>query len=117
MNIVKENKNILIEKEIVDMMNVSWVNTIATNQVVTRVGSKTFFYSYDTLIAIYENENCTLYLKDSMWDYSNTTRKYFKQFIEEYTTKEYGTKQKFLKEISENEKIVYIRDIQGQMVI
>ena len=52
---------------------------------------------------IYTKE--TLILKGSMWDYSNTTRKYFKQFINSETPFTYENKAQWLKEIENNKNI------------
>lgn len=64
------------------------------------------FQSYKSGIAtILDVTPKILLLYDDMWDYSNTTRKYFKQFINEYTPFNYVDKQQWLKEIKENDLI------------
>lgn len=53
------------------------------NQYVMASGNTVLFQSYESLIAIYDKESCTLTLgKD--WDYSVTTMKYLNQFLREY---------------------------------
>ena len=47
----------------------------------------------------------TLELKGNMWDYSNTTRKHFKLFLERYSNIPYKNKAQFLKEIQINKYI------------
>ena len=53
-----------------------------------------------------------LHLNSDMWDYSNTTRKYFKKFINDFTNLTYDTKAKFLSLIDSSDNIViYINGI------
>lgn len=66
------------------------------------------FYSYTTFIACYNRVENILYLNSSKWDYSNTTRKYFKNFIEEFTPFDYLSKQKFIKFIESSENIIVL---------
>ena len=60
------------------------------------------FYSYGRIIADWDNTTKVLIIYDDTWDYSNTTRRYFKQFINEYTDYEYEDKKKFEKLLREN---------------
>lgn len=55
------------------------------------------FQSYATLIAYYCSYEDKLYINWSMWDYSKTTLKHLKIFINEYTKFNYENKQQFLK--------------------
>ena len=55
------------------------------------------FYSYGLIIADWDVHTRTLTLYGDNWDYSNTTRRYFKQFVEDFTDYEYDTKKKFEK--------------------
>ena len=66
------------------------------------------FQSYETTIARWVEQTKELLLYGNMWDYSNTTRKYFKQFVNEETKYSYLDKQDFLKKI---ELINYIKVI------
>ncbi len=46
-----------------------------------------------------------LYLINDVWDYSVTTRRHFKTFINQYTPFRYENKAQWLKEIKQNDKI------------
>lgn len=78
------------------------------NHVVISKTDEVSFYSYTTFIACYNRVENKLYLNSSKWDYSNTTRKYFKNFLEEFTPFDYGTKQIFLKFIESSEDIIVL---------
>ena len=77
-------------------------NTIA-NQFLLYNGVGVTFQSYKSKIAEYEPQR--LYLIGSMWDYSVTTRRYFKQFINEETPFTYENKVQWEKEIKSNDDI------------
>ena len=77
------------------------------NQFVISDGSKTTFQSYSSKICTYDEENNTLVLYPE-WDYSNTTRTHFKTFINDFTSFEYKNRQKWLKEIENNNSIKLI---------
>ena len=88
-------------------------NTVA-NQFIIKDTGKITFQSYKSEIAtlkdnITDNALTTgwniLALKGEMWDYSSTTRKYFKQFINEETPFTYENKAQWLKEIENNNNI------------
>lgn len=66
------------------------------------------FQSYESTIATLERVGSveTLILNGSMWDYSNTTRKHFKLFINENTHFKYEDKAQWLKEIAQNPQVV-----------
>lgn len=81
-------------------------NKVPNQFIITDAYNNLIFQSYDTRICIYKNNK--LYLYSDMWDYSNTTRKYFKQFVNEYTNFKYEDKQQWLKEIKQNENIEVI---------
>ena len=53
------------------------------NQYVIVSGNTVLFQSYKSLIAVYDEESCTLTL-GRHWDYSVTTMKYLNQFLREY---------------------------------
>lgn len=52
------------------------------------------FQSYNTLIAILKGG--VLFVNWSYWDYSKTTLKHFKKFVNEYTPFNYENKQQFI---------------------
>lgn len=79
---------------------------LANNQVIINMGDYSIFYSYESFIASYNHKTEELLLNKNMWDYSNTTRYYFKEFIEYHTNFRYDSKQKFIKLINSDEKIV-----------
>jgi hypothetical protein len=72
-NILQQAKTLVVE------------NLHNKNQFVISGYGFTCFQSYETLIAIYDEDNSTLYLNATMWDYSKTTSKHLKIFINEYT--------------------------------
>ena len=74
------------------------------NQYLITVGNIITFQSYNSTIASYNRLTGNLKVfKD--WDYSNTTRKHFKMFINELTIFNYETKKQWIKEMNENNKI------------
>lgn len=81
---------------------------IANNQMIIEEDTYLTFYSYNTCIAKFNKKDNKLYLNSEMWDYSKTTRRYFKLFIEEYTNLAYKNKKEFLKLISDTENIITI---------
>lgn len=74
------------------------------NQFVIIDGENAYFQSYKSKIANITFDNC-LKLYGEMWDYSATTRRHFKAFINEYTPFTYENKAQWLKEIGSNESI------------
>lgn len=67
------------------------------NQFVVYAGGVVAFISYHTLIC--ELHGDKLILNEDYWDYSNTTRKHFKKFINEYTRFNYENRMQWIKEI------------------
>ena len=67
---------------------------VASNQIVIKDTEKrkVSFYSYNILIASYDEVLKKITLFDK-WDYSNTTLRYLKQFMEHFTTINYISKQ------------------------
>ena len=53
------------------------------------------FQSYDSLIAVYDTEDGKLYINWYKWDYSKTTMKHLKMFIEDWTIYNYVDKKSF----------------------
>lgn len=83
-------------------MNNSSLINIANNQSILVLDNQLHFYSYGSYICSYNKDTHELTLNNDMWDYSNTTRKYFKKFLEEYTAIPYINKSKFVKMLSAN---------------
>lgn len=71
----------------------------------TKDGSYITFQSYEATICKYYIFSNKLILNDNIWDYSNTTRKYFKQFIDEHTPFTYETKKQFEELIKSSDNI------------
>ena len=71
----------------------------------TWVGRYVAFQSYDTLIAVYDINTQELYISQDNWDYSKTTMKHLKDFINEMTCYTYETKQGFMKFIYHCDKV------------
>ena len=55
------------------------------------------FQSYSSLICVYCPSTKELLLNASKWDYSKTTIKHFKMFINEWTCYNYDDKAQFIK--------------------
>ena len=53
------------------------------------------FYSYSTLIATYNTEKKTIELTDS-WNYSRTTQKYLKTFLNDFCSVYYDGKKELI---------------------
>lgn len=66
------------------------------------------FQSYDTLICWLEGNK--LYINYSMWDYSKTTSKHLKIFINEYTMFNYENRLQFAKEMANNDNIIFFEE-------
>lgn len=75
------------------------------NHVVIDRADRVELYSYESFICYYDKENNTLHI-NNMWDYSNTTRKYFKKFVNDYTCFTYDSKARFLRLIEDSKKII-----------
>lgn len=71
------------------------------NQLIIQDDNEVTFQSYDSKIATYNKQDKTLKLYGELWDYSNTTRKHFSQFINDFTCFGYDTKSQFLQSINE----------------
>lgn len=73
----------------------------------------TVFQSYDSKIALLKGDmgQQGLILYGDMWDYSATTRRHFKAFINEHTPFEYVNKAQWLKEIENNEFIEVLYNV------
>lgn len=66
------------------------------NQFIITSKDEVTFQSYDSKIATYHINDGTLVLYGNMWDYSNTTRKHFKQFVNKFTCYRYETRTQWL---------------------
>lgn len=90
------------------------LHTLAKNQTVIEEVSQDglttkAFFSYDKLIAKTYSKaghytEITLY--NNLWDYSATTRKWFKKFIDDFTCFTYHDKQNWIEEIESNPHIL-----------
>jgi hypothetical protein len=79
------------------------------NQFKIYATDKTTFQSYNSVVCDWNGT--TLYLYSDVWNYSKTTRKYFKLFLEEETSINYESRKDFLKEIETNPNIVVIEEV------
>ena len=57
----------------------------AVNQFAITTDKGVYFQSYESVVAFWDNENRMLYVTP-LWDCSNTTRKHFYIFLNDYTT-------------------------------
>lgn len=75
------------------------VITLAPNQTIIKavVDNKYYyiFISYQTIIAVDFISDGILFVNEQYWDYSKTTMKYLKQFVNDYTRYTYETKAQF----------------------
>ena len=78
------------------------------NILIIKNDNKVSLASYETLIAIFNETTKTLKLDATYWDYSKTTLKHLKEFINNYTCFNYETKKDFEKEIKNNDNIIEI---------
>ena len=76
------------------------------NQFVINYDDVVVFQSYRTLIAVWSYSEHKLYINWCYWDYSKTTMKHLKIFINDYTSMRYENKQQFMKFIISNDKVV-----------
>lgn len=75
-----------------------------SNMIILQKDDNTEFYSYNSLIAIFCGKELVLTKK---WNYSQTTLKQLKYFINNYTCFNYETKKQFIEEIKKyNIKII-----------
>lgn len=82
------------------------------NQVAIINGDEITFFSYDSKICILKAGKIVFLDK---WDYSQTTTKYFKQFLDRFSLEEYKDKKSFEKFADEN--FAYNQDIKGMIRI
>ena len=81
------------------------------NQFILVSEDKTTFQSYKSVVCEWNRIKEVLYLYGSVWDYSATTRKYFKEFVNSETSLNYENKQKWLKEIENNINIIEVQEV------
>lgn len=79
------------------------------NQFIIHYENGLAFQSYRSLIAVLSGD--TLLINWNKWDYSKTTLKHLKMFVNEYTPYTYENRQQFLKEIRSNEMIKTFIDL------
>lgn len=88
----------------IEKMKKLYVGQLANkNQFIIYYDNGVAFQSYCSLIAVLSGQH--LFINWNKWDYSKTTLKHLKMFINEYTPYTYENKQQFLKEIRNNEMI------------
>lgn len=68
------------------------------------------FQSYRTLIAMYNPVERKMYINYNYWDYSKTTSKHLKIFINEYTPFTYESRLEWLKQMQNNPSLVWFKD-------
>ena len=66
-------------------------NTVA-NQFLTIEGTDYTFVSYETTIAIFKAGSATIFINDSVFDYSRTTTRHFLNYLENVLTAEKPTR-------------------------
>lgn len=81
------------------------------NMVILENGEQAYFISYETTIAKYDYITRNLQLNVNYWDYSQTTLKQLKHFINNYTCYNYETKKDFEYKIEEIENIKFVENI------
>jgi hypothetical protein len=75
------------------------------NQFIIQDKDNVTFQSYDSKIATYNHATKELTLYGYMWDYSNTTRKHFSSFLNNFTCFQYDNKKAFETLIKSDSKI------------
>ena len=89
----------MIVKDVLENLKKLRIIPLANNQniiVASYEGARYYlFLSYDTLIAIYNTENYDIAVNTNKWDYSKTTMRWLKTFINDYTARHYDNKQQF----------------------
>lgn len=80
---------------------------VVANQFIIRQGDIIVFQSYRSQIATYSQDTQILKVF-SDWDYSRTTLKYFKQFVNEETSFTYENKKQFEQLMKENKNIIEV---------
>lgn len=73
------------------------------NQIIINNQTSVTFQSYDSKIATYYFNDGMLVLYGDTWDYSDTTRKYFKTFINKFTHYNYENKNQWIDLINQSE--------------
>lgn len=68
------------------------------------------FQSYNSVIAIFNPAGHILYVNWSKWDYSKTTMKHLKMFINQYTCYQYDNKYQFLNFINTSGEVVLFEE-------
>ena len=80
------------------------------NMIILENESEIYFISYQTTICKYNTKTKILQVNANYWDYSQTTLKQLKYFVNEYTLYIYETKQQFEKALKTNN---FIEEIIG----
>ena len=69
------------------------------------------FQSYQTLIAVYYPANKIMFVNYHYWDYSKTTSKHFKMFVNEYTHYRYESRLEWLKTMENDPSLGWFEDL------
>lgn len=86
-------------KEIIYNIKNERGNTVA-NQFLSIEGTNYTFVSYQTTIAVLKAANATMFLNESVFDYSRTTTRHFLNYLENILTAEKPTRKQFEKWIN-----------------
>jgi hypothetical protein len=78
------------------------------NQFIITSKNEVTFQSYNSKIATYNEDKKILILYGDLWDYSGTTRKHFKTFLNDFTPLKYENKNQFI-ELKNTSKFVTIK--------
>ena len=79
-NYIKEEELMMLEGS---LLRLSVQNLQNRNQFIIRVGGYVAFQSYDSLIAVYDEQNNRLYIYEKYINYSKTTSKHLYMFLRE----------------------------------
>ena len=83
------------------------------NQLLISHGTKIAFQSYASCIAVYDMYTGEMKVGPD-WNYSSTTSRHFKLFVNNKTRFLYETSEKFRKEMERNPKITFVEDLDLQ---
>jgi ribonucleotide reductase beta subunit family protein with ferritin-like domain len=85
------------------------VSSLQNNQYVVTIGSEIYFQSYETIIAkVDKNKNVIL---SNYWNYSRTTLKWLKVFLQKYT-EFYPQTKKDIERLILNKKVKLVKEIE-----
>ena len=91
--------------KVFNMESVKGSGREVANQFIIQHDGFRMFQSYNTPICELDMVNGKLTVYPD-WDYGNTTRTYFAKFVNEQTPFRYESKQKWIKEMQNNDNII-----------